>query len=405
MNKFKQTEILSGIGIFFAVWTLTFLYSSLMKPIGFSQQYWFTTTAIFIATGSLLSSFIIKQPYVVAPGLGVGWFAAHQILPQSHLLNFYLCIFISGLFLIALSQFKAIKKITELLPNYLQATMSIGIGTLFMRLAVEEQALHLTQYNSHLLFISAILLLMFFKIRQNRWGSLLTVGIIVSMGLLFKTTQWHGLFAKPVPIENLFSLHHTTIDWPILARQILEMVLFSFFDVATGVFCLRQIAIALHVPSPENILSKGYLTTGFNNLLSSFFLCGPNTVFIESAFGMQLGGRTALTLWVASLCFFIFIFCFPLGQMIPQELFRGTFFFIGFSLLSPIYQFKHQKQLENIISILLIGVIIWTKSILNGLLLGIILHYFIMLKQKKPLQAMNHLLTLLALCSIMLKFI
>ncbi len=405
MNNTKQTEILSGIGIFFAVWTLTFLYSSLMQPVGFSQHYWFTATAFFIATGCLLSSFIIKQPVAIAPGLGVGWFAAHQILPQSHLLNFYLCIFVTGIILMVISQLKAIKKANQLLPNYLQATMSIGIGTLFMRLALEQQYQHMQSFYSSLLFVGTIFLLLFFKIRQNRWGSLITVACIIILGLLLQVTHWHGVFSKPTPLKTAFDLSSYDINWHILARQILEMSLFSFFDVATGIFCLRQITIALHMHTHENILSKGYLTTGLNNLLSSFFLCGPNTVFIESAFGMQLGGRKPLTLWVTSFCFIIFIFCFPLGQMIPKELFRGIFFFIGLSLLAPIYQFKKQTLLENAISILLIAIIIATKSILNGLLIGIILHYVYLHQQKTPIEKINHLITALAMCSLILKFI
>jgi AGZA family xanthine/uracil permease-like MFS transporter len=405
MNTSTKTEILSGIGIFFAVWTLTFLYSNLMSSVGYSAHYWFSVTAIFVATGSIISALVIKQPFVIAPGLGVGWFAANQILPQSNLLNFYLCIFICGIGLIFISQLKSIKKASELLPEYLQGTMSIGIGALFMRLALEQELTQHLNLEKLFLFITTILLLIYFKLKQNRWGTLVTVGLIILLGFLLHNTHWSGFFAKPEPLKNLFQLSEQKIHWPILVRQVLEMTLFSFFDVATGIFCLRQIQMALFIPTQENTLSRGYLGTGLNNLLSSFFLCGPNTIFIESGFGMQLGGRRSLSLYVASMCFIFFAFCFPLGQMIPKELFRGVFFFIGLSLLAPLYRFKNQSNTENILSIFLVALIILTKSILNGLLLGILVHYVLLLKDKKMMTKMNHSIAILAICSLMLKFI
>lgn len=401
----KQTEILSGIGIFFAVWTVTFLYASLMQPVGFSLHYWFSTCAFLISTGCLISAFILKKPYVIAPGLGAGWFAAHQILPQSHLLNFYISIILSGLVLILISQLRFIKNANKLLPNYLQATMSIGIGCLFMRFALEQQGYDTHHLISHFLFVSTIALLFLFKKKQNRWGSLITVIIIMNLGLLLHATHWHGFFHRPAEMKTVLELSSLSLNLPILVRQVLELSLFSFFDVATGVFCLQQIINTLNMSSPKQVLSKAYLATGFNNLLSGTFLCGPNTVFIESTFGMQLGGQKPLTLYVASLCFMIFAFCFPLGQLIPQELFRGIFFFIGFSLLSPLYQFKHQSLQENILSMVLIIIIMITKSILNGLLLGIVIQYGIDIYRKKNLETRHHILTALAACSLLLKFI
>lgn len=405
INQKIQTELLSGTGIFFAVWTVTFLYSSLMEPIGFSTHYWFSTCAFLMSSGCLISALIIKKPYVIAPGLGVGWFAAHQILPQSHLLNFYLCIILSGLILMLVSRLKFIKKAEKLLPDYLQATMSIGIGCLFMRFALEQQAFHIQHPASAFLFISTIILLLIFKKIQNRWGSLITVGIIIGLGLILHTTHWKGAFSAPAPMKTLQDLSSLSIHVPTLVRQVFEMSLFCFFDIATGVFCLQQIMKTLYQSPPKQALSKAYLVTGLNNFLSGAFLCGPNTVFIESAFGMQLGGQKPLTLYVASILFIIFAFCFPLGQLIPQELFRGIFFFIGISLLSPIYQFKHQRMQENILSIGLVGIMMMSKSILNGLLLGIITQYLIDIYRKQSLEGIQHVLMTLATCTLLLRFI
>jgi adenine/guanine/hypoxanthine permease len=396
----KKTEILSGVGMFFAIWTLTFLYSGLMQSIGFSNHYWFSTTATFIALGCIISACVIKKPYIIGPGLGVGWFAVSQILPQSHLLNFYLCIVISGAILIGISQLRSVKHANQLLPNYLQATMSIGIGVLFMRLALEHEMTRMHHTPSVFLFLASISLLLIFKLKGNRWGALITVGLVMMIGFLLGQTHWQGVFAKPEPFKSLLQFSHLQIDYPILFRQVLGMTLFSFFDGATGVFCLRQIQMALHIQSSENKLSKAYLAIGIQNLFAGFFICGPNTLFIESAFGMELGGRKPFSLIVAGVCFMIFAFCFPLGQMIPQELFEGILFFIGLTLIAPIAQLKNQTTVENLISIFLIGIIMITKSILNGLLIGLILNYGLLSLYRKNMTRMTHIMSILALATL-----
>jgi len=405
MQLSKQTELLSGLGVFFAIWTITFIYSNLMQPIGYSQHYWFSTTALFIASGCILSSIIIKKPYVIAPGLSVGWFAATQILPQSNLVNFFLCIICSGIILIATSKIKNLKHIAQLLPNYLQATISMGIGCLFIRLALVEQLQFGTKILNHMLFISTIALMIYFQLRKNAAGSLITVVIILTLSLIFKVTHWHGVFALPEHFKTILSIETIKVNWHILPKQVLEMSLFTFFNIATGVFCLRQICLALNINTSDQLLSKACLASGINDVLAGFFVCGPNTVYIESAFGLHLGGRGRLSLIITCLCFLIFAFCFPLGQMIPQELFRGIFFFIGLTLLMPVKILHNQLRQEKLIAGILLAIIIYSRSILNGLYLGIIIHYLILLKQKHTIERINHLISLISLCSLFIKFI
>lgn len=88
--------------------------------------------------------------------------------------------------LIAISRLKAIQNAQYLLPAYLQETISVGIGLLFLKIALQNQMLNPIISLSSLLFLLSILLLLWFKYQQRPWGLLCTVLIILCISMLFK---------------------------------------------------------------------------------------------------------------------------------------------------------------------------------------------------------------------------
>ena len=57
--------------------------------------------------------------------------------------------------------------------------------------------------------------------------------------------------------------------------------------------------------------------------------------------------------------------------MIPKELFRGILFFIGGSLITPLYKIRYKTLTANLLSVSMIAIMIWRKSIMDGLIIGI----------------------------------
>ena len=152
---------------------------------------------------------------------------------------------------------------------------------------------------------------------------------------------------------------------------------------------------------PQN-LANTYRSIGFNNILSGFILGGPNTLYIESAIGLQIGARYSLSILFVAAFFIIFMFCLPIGLMIPKELFHAILGFIGLSLLSPLYQLKHNRLIENMLVFSLVLIMIFTQSILNGLIAGIIMHFMLSLKEGHEIPKIQFMTTLLAIFSLLL---
>ena len=383
--QYFKTEITAGLSIFFSVWTITFLYGHVLQGFGCSPSHWFTAICLLACSGCLISCLLIRQPFVIAPGLSIGWFFCHLLTQNQDPKTLFLGVALSGIALIALSQMKLIRNTTQFLPESIQETINIGIGFLFIRIAIEQQFpdLHFSALqNIHTyLFIFTVASLAFYKATRIRLGLLLTVFSTIVLARMFQLTHWQGLFARPSHITTIFSLSQDPIQWLALTKQTLEISLFSLFDTAIGVFCLQQLQMTLKVPM-QPALSPSYMSVGLNNIISGILLCGPNTTYIESTIGIQLGARKSLSIFIVACCFAIFLFCFPLGSMIPKELFRGILFFIGGSLITPLYKIRYKTLTANLLSVSMIAIMIWRKSIMDGLIIGI----FAMVLQHK----LNH---------------
>ncbi|NDH09529.1 MAG: hypothetical protein EBY16_07965 [Gammaproteobacteria bacterium] len=396
-----KTEALGGLAIFFSLWAISFLYADIMKGFGFPFEQWFFNICLLMASGCILSALFLKQPFVIAPGLSMGFFAYNHILPQASQLNFFVCVILSGIALTLVSFSKLIRQTQSLLPLYLQQTLSIGIGLLFLHISLEKQiALH-SDLASNCLYVLAILSLIYFRLRQNRFGVLLTVILIFGLSCFVYGRPEPKFFQLPQAMHTLWGTQLGTLNMLKLCQQTIELVLFSFFDGAIGVLCLQQIQHMMHLNIKPHNLANTYRCVGLNNILSGLILGGPNTIYIESAIGLQVGARHTLSILFVALFFIIFMFCLPIGLMIPKELFHGILGFIGLSLLSPIYQLKHNKTIENVFVFMLVFIMVFSQSILNGLIAGIIIHFLFSLQQKSPIPKIQYITTALAIFSLL----
>jgi AGZA family xanthine/uracil permease-like MFS transporter len=407
LPKTTKTEINAGFSIFFSVWTMTFLYGHVMRNFGFEEAHWFSSICILACFGCLISAIFIKQPFMIAPGLSIGWFFSHLLTNNTNAKTVFLALTISGILIIGLGRLRLIRETKQFLPDGLQEAINIGIGFLFIRIALEQQFNHFQLQDFYhfkpYLFIFTVASLFIFKLLKIKSGLLITVIATIALAYMTKLTHWQGLFATPTGIINFFSLSHQPIEALSLSKHILEITLFSLFDTAIGVFCLQQLQVAMHHPT-KPALSPAYACVGLNNLLSGFFLCGPNTAYIESTIGIQLGAKRSLSILVVAICFAIFLFCYPINHMIPKELFRGILFFIGCSLITPLYKVRYRSLTGNLLSLSLIGIMIIRKSIIDGLIIGILAIFIYDLINKNKTQALIIWSAIFSMIILLLRF-
>ena len=97
------------------------------------------------------------------------------------------------------------------------------------------------------------------------------------------------------------------------------------------------------------------------------------TTFIESASGVEAGGRTGITAIVTSLCFFLAIFLVPLATCIPSQATAPALIIIGLMMMPGVRNIQFEDFTESFPAFMTILVTAFTASIANGISAGIIL--------------------------------
>jgi AGZA family xanthine/uracil permease-like MFS transporter len=105
-------------------------------------------------------------------------------------------------------------------------------------------------------------------------------------------------------------------------------------------------------------------------------LAGTSTVtsYVESAAGVQAGGRTGLTAVVVGVLFLLTMFFAPYAQFVPLAATAPALIVVGGLMLLPLSEIAWEDPLNAIPAFLTVAIIPLSFSIANGLAFGITAH-------------------------------
>lgn len=390
-----RTEIIAGITTFVAAMYIIVVNPSIISQTGLPFNAVLTATVILSAFCTIMMGLYANNPILVAPGMGLNAFFTFAVVkgmnvPVETALG---AVFWAGVFFLVLSIFNVRVHIVKAIPKQIRYAVSAGIG-LFITLIGFSNAGFITQKTPLIglgvlnpitvtfiigLFITAVLVV------KNIRGSLI-IGIVVTtllclpIGRLygdasavnFGTPQlvaWKGLFAAPdfslmfkLDLVNSLKLAIWPVTFAILFTDLFDS-LSTFVGVAEAANLVDEKG------EPRNIkqsLIVDAIATGFAGILGT----SSGTAYIESASGVQQGGRTGLTAVVAGILFIPFMFFSPLLSMVPSVATAPALVLVGVFMLKPILKINWEKFDDAIPAFLSLVLIPFTYSITQGIIWG-----------------------------------
>jgi len=385
-----RTEILAGLTTFLATMYIIVVNPGIIQAAGMSFNGILTATVLVSAFSSIAMGIYANNPIVLAPGMGLNAFFTYSVvkgmnIPWPVALG---AVFWSGIIFLLLSVFNVRTLIVRAIPRQLRFAIAGGIG-LFITLigfskagfiianpatiigAGPMNAITLTFVFG--LAITGIMLV--FRIRGALIiGIVLTTLASIPIGRIWgdglaKLVSWKGMFALP-DLSLIFSLDLLgSIKFAMLP------VIFSFLftDMFDSLSTLVGVAeagnIKDHSGEPRNIkesLVVDSLATAFSGLLGT----SSGTCYIESATGIEQGGRTGLTAVVCGLLFLPFMFLSPLLSMVPAIATSPALVLVGVFMMKPVADITWD-ELDNAIPAFFALVLIpLTYSITQGIIWG-----------------------------------
>ena len=387
-NQTSVTQELSaGLTTFLTMSYIVFVNPAILHAAGMDSGSVYVATCLITIFSCLLVGLMANYPIAIAPAMGLNVFFSYTVVQSLGYSwqNALGIVFISGIIFLLLAITKVRQWIIDLMPEALNVGTAAGIGLFISLIALQNAGIIVKPKSSALLssgnitsapcllfflgfFIIAIL--DFFKIRGAIIISILTVTLI---SLLFGLTQYHGVFSLPPSIKpTLLALNiHDLLRIDNLSI-LFAFVLVGFFD-ATGTLLgvLRQ-PLFKNDPQRPKKLSRALIADSIGTTVGPLLGTSSTSTYIESAAGIEAGGRTGLTSITICLLFGLLLFISPLAQTIPAFAVAPALIYVGLLMLRNIVHIPVNNPTDFISSMTIVIMIPLTFSIADGLGMGII---------------------------------
>lgn len=388
-------EVVAGLTTFAAMAYILVVNPTILADAGMPREALVTATALGAAIATLLMAFLANLPLALAPGMGINAFFAYAVcigmgVPWQSALGF---VFVNGLIFLALSLSGIREKIVRAIPHALKAAITAGIGLFIAFIGLKNGGMVVSHPATFVslgdltqppvaLFSLGVLLSCVLVARRTPAAILVSIALISLVGFLVPdgnggriTSLPTSVVALPASLEPLF----LKLDFGFLLREplkalpvILTLLLVDLFDnLGTLIGVTRRAGLMDkhgHVPNLPRVLTADSLAAIISSLL------GTSTVvsYIESATGVQAGGRTGLTGVTVALLFLLSLFITPLILAIPGVAVAPALVVVGilmFESVADIDLRRFEIAAPAVLTILAMPV---TFSISTGMGIGLI---------------------------------
>jgi AGZA family xanthine/uracil permease-like MFS transporter len=389
-NTSFSTEIIAGISSFLATSYIIVVNPAVLSQAGMPFSGVLTATVLVSFFSSLMMGLYARNPILVAPGMGLNAFFTFSAVigmkvPWPVALGAVLW---SGVLFLLLSVFNIRTYIVKAIPRPLRYAIAAGIG-LFITLIglvnagfiVRNPAtiVGIGRLNPALLtFLAGLLFTAVLVIRKVKGAILL--GIIFTTLAAFPLGRWWATDATPLIIwKGVFAAPDfslllkldllNSLQWSVVP-VIFAFVFTDMFDSLSTLVGLSEAANLLDEKGEPRNLKRALVTDAMATTMAGLVGSSPGTAYIESAVGIEEGGRTGLTAITGALLFLPFLFLAPLLSVVPSIATAPALVLVGVFMIGPVVKIKWSQLDEAIPAFLAMVLIPFTYSITQGIIWG-----------------------------------
>ena len=380
-----RTEVLAGLTTFLTMAYIIFVNPNILADAGMPHDAVFVATCIAAAIGTIIMGMYANYPIAMAPGMGLNAYFAYAVVkgmgfPWQAALG---AVFISGCLFLLVSVFRIREMIVNGIPHSIRVAITAGIG-LFLGivslrgagLIVGNPATLVTLGDVHqpsvILAVIGFFLIVALDHLRVKGAILIGILAVTAASFFFAGNTFHGVVSMPP------SLAPTLMQLDImgaLSVGILNVVLVFFlvelFD-ATGTLMGVANRAGLLKQGKMDRLNKALMADSTAIMAGSLLGTSSTTAYIESASGVQAGGRTGLTALTVAVLFLLCLFFSPLAGVVPAYATAPALLYVSCLMLRELVDLNWEDTTEAVPAVLTALMMPFTYSIANGVAFGFI---------------------------------
>ena len=386
-----RTEITAGITTFLTMAYILAVNPNILGETGMDKGALFTTTVLMSALPTIFMALYAKLPLALAPGMGLNAFFAYTVcLVMGYSWQFALtAVFLEGLVFLLLTVTNLREKIVDVIPNALKNAISAGIGLYIAFIGLQGAGIIVNNdatlvslgdltTGSALLGAIGIIVTSVLLVKNVKgallWGILATTLIGIPLGV----TQINGVFSTPPSIEPIFM----QFEWSQIFTKEMVIIVFTFlfvdlFDCIGTVIGVANRAGMIKEDGKIPHLKEVFMVDSISTAAGAVMGTSTVAVYVESAAGVNEGGRSGLTAFVTGICFLLALFFAPLFLAIPAAATTPVLVLVGLMMMSSVLKINFNDYAEAIPAFICVLLMPLTYSISEGIVLGHLSYIFI----------------------------
>jgi AGZA family xanthine/uracil permease-like MFS transporter len=383
------TEILAGVSSFLATAYIIVVNPSILSQAGMPFSAVLTATILVSFFSSLMMGVYARNPILVAPGMGLNaFFTFTAVLTMKISYQVALgAVFWSGMVFLLLSAFNVRTYIVQAIPKTLRYAIASGIGLFITMIGLANAKfvvanpatiIGIGKLDAAVLtFIAGLAITAVLLVKKVK-GSIL-LGIVLTSLLAWPIGRWWGGSMPMINIAQIVAMPDFSLVFQLDILHSLQWsmvpVVFAFvftdmFDSLSTFVGLSEAAGLVDENGEPRNIKKSLIVDAFSTTIAGLLGSSPGTAYIESAVGIEQGGRTGLTAITGAFLFLPFLFLSPLISAVPAIATAPALVLVGVFMMRPIVKINWLQLEEAIPAFIAMVLIPFTYSITQGITWG-----------------------------------
>jgi len=391
-TKFK-IELVAGLTTFLTMAYIVFVNPSILSLEGIElsdiermdKQALIAVTCLVSGFATIIVGIFAKAPIAMAPGMGLNAFFAYLV--SSGKMDWRTAlgvVFLSGLLFLILTLLGLRKRLVEAIPESLVSAIAVGIGLFITFMGLVKLGIVVSDEHtlvkagplktSVLIGLFGLLVMVFCEMKK------ITGGLVAG---IFTSTLLAGLSGRVEMPQSLISLDMNlgavalqldilgALKWSFFGSIFTLMFIDMFDSVGTLVACCHQADMVdkeNRIEGLDRLLGIDAIAT----MIGSLFGTSTTTAYMESAAGIEQGGRTGLTAVVTGSLFLLTVLFVPVVGIVPAYATAPALIMVGLFMMKQVKRIDFANMEEAFPAFIIIVMIALSYSISTGLAFGFV---------------------------------
>ena len=396
-----KTEFRAGLATFLAMAYIIVVNPGVLSAAGMPFAGVMFATVLVCSISCILMGIYANLPFALAPGMGINAFVAFEICvkmktPWQTAMG---AVFVSGIIFIILSATKVRTSIIKAIPKQLRYGVASGIGVFLAFIGLNNAGIVISNPATlvtfggftlkFVLFIFGLILTGILLIKRIRgaliYGILGTAILALICSIIGVSIGWMKEPVASVPesivalpsLEVFAKLDIAGVFGLSMIIPVFTLLFTDMFDSISTFVGVSEVGGMLDKEGNPKNAGKALMVDAISTTVSGLFGTSSGTTYIESAAGVEEGGRTGLTAVFTGLIFIPFMFFSPLLSFIPSVATAPVLVIVGLFMMFSLKLVDWKDYETSIPAFIAMIAIPFTYSITQGIVFGFITYILI----------------------------